>query len=183
MDTVAWAIGVDHGHLSLGVRKTYARVLIEVAAKHSFDSFTGIALIWHESGWRTGAIGDAGEAIGLGQIHYRALCVRGPPSSCEAKRRQLFDPAYNIRAMGSIIAYKRRWCRQQTGRAALFARWLHAYGYKQRKNLKCNMRRVKTGWRDKKVPTEIRRIIQYRRKLIRKLEAKRRQRRRRRRSR
>jgi hypothetical protein len=177
VDTVAWAIGVDHGHLSLKLRKAYAKVLIEVAAKHSFDSFTGIALIWHESGWKPSAIGDGGEAIGLGQIHYRNLCAT-QPEQCEAKRVQLLNPAYNIRAMGHIIAYKRRWCRQQTGRAALFARWLHAYGYKQRKNLKCNMRRTKTGWRDKKVPTEVRRIIQYRRKLIRKLESKRRRRRR-----
>ncbi len=179
VDTVAWAIGVDHSHISLKTRHAYAKVLIEVAAKHRFDAFTGIALIWHESGWRPSAIGDDGEAIGLGQIHYRALCVT-KPDSCEAKRLQLLDGAANIRAMGYIIAYKRRWCRQQTGKPALFARWLHAYGYKQRKNLKCNMRRTKSGWRDKQVPTEVRRIIQYRRKLIRKLHAKRRSKRRRR---
>ena len=141
IDTVAWAIGVDHGHIPLKTRRVYAKVLVEVAAKYSFDSFTGVALIWHESGWRPGAIGDDGRAIGLAQIHYQNLC-RGDESRCESKRQALLNPAHNIRVMGRTIALMRKWCRKQTGKPALFARWLFAYGYKQRKNLKCNMRKT-----------------------------------------
>jgi hypothetical protein len=175
----AWAIGVDHGHLPLKLRTSYAKALVEVAAKHKFDTLTAVSLIWHESGWRAGAIGDGGDAIGLAQIHYKQLCVRHP-DRCETVRLQLLDPIYSLRALGRTITLKRKWCRQQTGRSALLARWLHAYGYKQRKNLKCNMRRTKTGWRDKSVPTEIRRIMRYRRKLISKLSKQRPKRRRRR---
>jgi len=171
IETIAWAIGVDHKHVSVEQRRFYARVLREVARKHQFDPLTGVALVWHESRWRPGATGDSGEAIGLAQIHYRHLCKGA--EACDRMRRSLHDPAYNIRVMGQLIAGKRAWCRKQTGKPALFARWLHAYGFNQRKNLKCNMKRTRSGWKDQTVPREIQRIIRYRLRLIKQLKRKR----------
>ena len=171
MATIAWAIGVDHGWMSLKQRTIYAEALKKTAAKYDFDPFTGVALIDHESKWRASAVGDDGAAIGLAQIHYRNLCKS--EKSCERKRAELLNGAANIMAMGAIIDQKRRWCRKQTGKPALFARWLHAYGYRQKRNLKCNMRKVKGRWKDLPVPTEAARIIKYRRRLINLLSRKR----------
>lgn len=166
--TVAWAIGVDHGHLPLVVRQSYARALVKAAKKNDLDAFTLISIIWHESGFRAGAVGDGGEAIGLGQIHYRNLCA-SRPESCATARMQLFDPVYNITTVAGVLAAKRKWCREQTGRRVLLPNLLHAYGYNQRKNLKCNRRKTKKGWMNERTPPEMARIIRYRHKLINKL--------------
>lgn len=170
--TIAWAIGVDHGHLPLATRRTYASVIRDVAKRYDFDGFTAVALIRNESRFRAGAIGDDGAAIGLAQIHYQYLCSGA--EACAQKRAALLDPAVNIATMGRLIDQKRAWCRQQTGKPALFARWLHAYGFNQTRNVKCNMRRTKKGWVDLPVPTELRTIIHYRKRLIRLLARKRR---------
>ena len=172
--TIAWAIGVDHKHLSLKARRLFAKELQDAGRRHNFDAFTGVALIWHESRWRAWRVSHDGEDFGLGQIRARYVrgCRRDIPgaqdtsSSCEAAKATLLNPVWAIRRMGALIAGKRAWCRKHTGKPALFARWLHAYGYKQRKNLKCNMQRTKKGWKDQTVPREIRRIIQYRKRLI-----------------
>lgn len=172
VETIAWAIGVDHGHIPVETRALYAAALKDAAKKYDFDPLTGVALIWHESRWRPGAVGDSGRAIGLAQIHYEGLC--SSESSCEAKRQALLNPVVNIQTMGRHIDRVRQWCRDQTGRPALFARWLHAYGYNQTKDVRCNQRRTKTGWRDLPVPTELSRIIKYRKRLLKLLTQRRR---------
>lgn len=173
VEYIADAIAVDHGWMATKQRETYAKALKRTAEKYDFDPLTGVALIWHESRWRAGAIGDNGRAIGLAQIHYEGICARDP-STCESVRQRLLDGTANIATMGRLIATMQSWCRKQTGKKPLLARWLHAYGYKQQRNLKCNMRRVKGKWKDLPVPTEVSRIIKYRRKLIRLLSRRKR---------
>lgn len=170
-DQIAWAIGVDHSWLNEKQRMIYARALKESSVKHGFDPIVGVALIWHESKWRASAVGDNGRAIGLAQIHYQGLCK--DQQSCEQKRAQLLSGTVNIATMGAVIGQKRQWCRKQTGKEATTSRWLHAYGYKQRKDLKCNMQKVKGRWRDLPVPTEEARIISYHRRLTRLLSTRR----------
>lgn len=163
--------------MSAPLRTTYAKALKRTAEKYDFDPFTGIAIIDNESKWRASTIGDDGAAIGLAQIHYRYYCKGA--EACKKKRAQLLNGVANIMAMGAIIDQKRRWCREQTGKPALFARWLHAYGYRQKRNLKCNMKKVKGKWKDLPVPTGAARIIRYRRKLVHLLSRKSRKQRRR----
>ena len=118
--------------------------------------------------------------IGLAQIHYEGRC--SSEANCEAKRQALLNPVVNIQTMGRHIDRVRQWCREQTGRPALFARWLHAYGYNQTKDVRCNQRRTTTGWRDLPVPTELSRIIKYRQRLLKLLTQRRNAHKRRRRS-
>lgn len=179
VETIAWAIGVDHGHIPLSTRRVYAKAIRAAGIKYNFDGFTAVALIKNESRFRPGDIGDDGDAIGLGQIHYKYLCKGA--TACTAKRASLLNPVVNIHAMGRLIDQKRAWCRKQTGKPALFARWLFAYGYRQSRNIKCNQKRTKKGWRDLPVQTGLARIINYRLKLIKLLKARRKHRKRRKR--
>ncbi len=179
VSTIAWAIGQANGSLSKRQRIVYAKALKRTSEKYNFDSFTGVALIWHESRWIASSVGDGGAAIGLGQIHYRNLCKGKGDEACERKRVALLNPVYAIQVMGQMIDVSRRYCRRVTGKPALLARALHAYGFNQRENLKCNMKKIRGQWRDRPVPTELQRIIRYRRQLIHKLQRKRRSSRRR----
>lgn len=161
---IARAIGIDHGHIPRSTRLIYAEAIADTAARHDFDPLTLVSLIRNESRFRPGAMGDHGAAVGLGQIHYRHLC--DGEVDCERKRRSLLDPVANIHAMGQLIALKQRWCREQTGKA-LLPNWLHAYGYNQSRTIRCMRIRTKSGWKDLPVPTAIKKIVAYRKRLIR----------------
>jgi hypothetical protein len=150
------------------------------AEQRDWDPFTYVALVWHESRWRPGAVSRDGEDYGLGQIRARfyGACktdedpVNNPSSACLRSKQVLLDPATNLRMMAAQLSLWRRTCRKQTGKPALLARTLAGYGgySKPSENLWCNLQKVKGKWVSQTVPKEVKRIIQYRRRLIRRVK-------------
>jgi hypothetical protein len=181
---IAAAIGLCSPSMSKPSATAYARVLRAEAESHYFDPLSGVAIIWHESGWRSGAISRDGEDFGLGQIRARFIgaCTKdadpiGAPSpGCRAVRASLLDGAYNIRLMAKQITRWRKLCRKKTGRPALFHRWLQGYGgySKPKRGLWCGQQKSKGRWRDKPTPRQVQVILQCRRQLIRGRACKRR---------
>lgn len=76
-----------------------------------------LAVFGVESGYKPKAIGDAGKAYGLGQIHYPY--IRGKTSPCRSirnnrthicKRKDLLEPYLNARVAAWIFnKYRKRW--------------------------------------------------------------------------
>jgi hypothetical protein len=181
---VARAIALGAGGAALGrdTRLRYAKALIAVARDHNFDPFTGVAIIEHESRWRSSAVSADGEDLGLAQIRarFRSGCrsdpdpVRAPSAACQRTRASLLDPVVSMRAMGSAITSWRKLCSSKskgTGRPALLHRWLAGYGgmHRPSQGLRCGQRKVKGRWRDVPLRPGVRWIRDHRRYLLRKL--------------
>lgn len=174
---IVWAIGFSKPSMPQHQRASYAKVIRSEARDHQIDPFTLVSIIHHESRWRSNVISPDGEDVGLAQIRARYLkgCrgdkdpVNKPSASCRAAKARLKSGAYNIRVMAGAITRWRKLCRKKTGRPALFHRWLHGYGGKTniKRGLWCNQRRTRGKWRDLPVHPKLRRIINYRRKLVR----------------
>lgn len=187
--TVSWAIGAAPGGsaLSKELRGRYAGWLIGVARDHNFDPFTGVAIIEHESRWRASAVSDDGEDYGLGQVRarFRKGCrddadpVNAPDEECQAAKARLLNPLAAMKAMGHAISLWRTLCKSTkrgTGRPALLHRWLAGYGgmHRPKAGLRCGQRKVKGRWRDQRLPTGVRWIVNHRKALLRKLRRRRR---------
>jgi hypothetical protein len=178
---VAVAIGKSRPKLPYKSRLVWAKLLIKTAKKHDFDPFTGVAIVHNESRWHPGAVSANGEDFGLGQIRARFIkgCRRDIPAakdtskSCTAVKARLLSLDHGIRNLGRAITQWRKTCRKVTGKAALLRRWLHGYGGmgKTARNgrpfVLCGMKKVGKKWRDLPLRKEVRRIINYRKKLIR----------------
>lgn len=178
---VAMAIGKTRPKLPYKTRVAWAKLLIKTAKKNDFDPFTGVAIVHNESRWRPAVVSADGEDFGLGQVRARYIkgCRRDIPAakdnskSCAAVKARLLSPAYGIRSLGGAITKWRKTCRKVTGKAALFKRWLHGYGGmgqlapSGRPIILCGMKRVGKTWRDLPLRKELRKIINYRKQLIR----------------
>jgi len=176
---VAMAIGQSRPSLAYKTRAAWAKLLINTARKYDFDPFTGVAIIHNESRWRPDTVSVDGEDFGFGQVRARYLagCRSDIPAakdhskSCAAIKARLLSPAYGIRSLGGAIAKWRKTCRKVTGKAALFRRWLHGYGgmgkiQNGRPVILCGMKKSGKKWRDLPLRKELRRIINYRKSLI-----------------
>ena len=174
---IAAAIALCAPWMPQKLRQSYARVLRAEARAHHFDPITGVALIDHESDWRSGAVSANGRDYGLAQVRaeYVGACkadadpVNAPSAACRAVKAGLLDGHSNIRRMADSITNWRKTCRRLTGKPALFHRWLAGYvGYGNLKRGRiCGQQKSKGRWRDRKKPREVQRIIQCRRRLIR----------------
>jgi len=185
--SLEWAIEKTGGPVDA---HALATTIEREARRVSADPLTFVAFIWHESSWRSAAVGDGGRAIGLGQSHswlYSAACKRisdpinNPSSACAAKRDALKIPAVAVRVMASSIDNARKQCRKRTKRSALFHRWLSLLGGRNHprpafKGVWCAQHRVTRGrrrvWRDLPWRTDrrfkgVREIIDCRRSLLR----------------
>jgi hypothetical protein len=173
---IAAAIALCAPKMPQKARAAYAKVLRTEARDHHFDPLTGVAIIWHESGWRPGAVSRDGEDHGLGQIRARYIgaCkgdadpVHHPSQGCRAVKASLHDGSYSIRLMADQITRWRKLCRQKTGRPALLRRWLQGYGgyCNLNQGLWCGLRKVKGRWTEQATPAEVGVIIQCRRRLV-----------------
>lgn len=173
---IAAAIALCAPKMPEKARVVYAKVLRAEARDHHFDPLTGVAIIWHESDWRPGAVSGDGEDHGLGQIRARYIgaCkgdadpVHNPSPGCRAVKASLHDGSYSIRLMADMITRWRKLCRQKTGRPALFRRWLQGYGgyCKPKRGLWCGLRKVKGRWKEQDTPRLVADIIRCRRRLI-----------------
>jgi hypothetical protein len=163
-------------------KRAWAGSLLRVAKKYDFDPFTAVAIIHNESHWNPQAVSRDGEDFGLGQARARYLegCDSGQParddmsSSCMAVKARLMTPSYSIELLGRSINLWRTTCHKATGRKALLKRWLHGYGgmgklKKGEPTILCGMKKTGHRWRDIPLRPELRRIISYRKMLIRKL--------------
>jgi hypothetical protein len=134
LPVIVSAILLSRPTMPLAEARRYARVLQEEAIKRSFDPFTAVAIIHHESRWRPGVVSSDGEDYGLGQIRARwvSACrgdedpVRHPSDACRAAKVGLLVGENNIRRMGVIITANRELCQEKTGAADL-PRWLAGY--------------------------------------------------------
>ena len=167
--------------LSAARARAWAPVIQREAGKRSFCPFTVVSIIRHETGTtcnpRLVNNNPPREySVGLGQInviHHRE-CRGGKLDSpgCRGYIASLMEGGANLRVTASMITRNREFCRRKTGRPALFARWLSSYqGYNNsrgRKGVWCNQRQDRRGrWRDVTTPKFTRRVMSYRRLLVR----------------
>lgn len=172
---IAAALRVANPSLSDTTVHNYASVLQKEARDRHYDPYTGVAIMWHESRVRAGTIGGTrGRCYGLSQICVEALYpfCRGKgfgSARCQAQRRALLVGEENIRVMSSLITKWRALCRRQTGREALFHRWLAGFqGIDARTGGTCGQKRTRGGrWRDLPRHSITRAVMNYRLKLIR----------------
>ena len=174
---IAWAIGISNPSLSSKTRTAYAKIIQTEAKDRRIDPFTIVAIVHNESRWRAGAISRDGEDYGLGQIRARFVgaCrkdadpVNKPSPACKAAKASLLNGAFNLRAVARHITEWRRTCRRITKRPALFARWLHGYGGmgNLKRGIICGQKKTRKGWRDLPIRRALRRIMDYRKRLIR----------------
>jgi len=174
---VVRAIRDGNASLSLRTARSYARVIRDEARRRHFDPLTLVSMARWESHWNPTVVNpdDPGYSVGLVQVaavRAGSDCASKSDIGSEACQRRiarLSQGTYNLRQAAALITLHRRWCRQRTKKPALFARWLSSYqGYNSRPGVTCNLRRDKHGrWRDLPVPKLTRRVIRYRRTLIR----------------
>jgi len=172
---VAWAIGQSQPKMGLGLRRAYARVVLRASRRARFDPFTLVAIVHNESRWNARVVGGRGHlCVGLGQqcLFDYAFCrhnYRGV--ACLARRAWLLNGTNNILEIASRLTSWRKLCRRVTGRDPLLYRVLHGYqGYgRLSRGILCGMRRTRHGWRDVARPRQVRRVMRYRRRLIRRL--------------
>ena len=175
---VIHALGVGNPSLSLGTKKVYAKAIRRAARKHSIDEYTLVSMYWHESNVIASRVSPDGEDFGLGQIRARYLkgCSKTKPArsdkseSCMAVKARLLSPTYNIAMSARIITGKRKACRRITGRAALFHRWLAAYGGTRGI---CGQAKHKGRWWDLPRYPGVQEIIKCRKDLINRRKCKR----------
>jgi hypothetical protein len=169
-------------HLSTAKAKLWGGILKKQAKQRKFCPYTGVAIVWSETGRTCNETliydHSSGYYVGLGQInaYHRKECKEGGLDSpgCKMRIAELQNGAYNLVRMSMGITANRKFCRKKTGHPALFARWLSSYqGFnisKGRKGVWCNMRQDKRGrWRDVKTPHLTRKVMRYRRRLLRTL--------------
>lgn len=170
---IAWAIGMSQPSLPDTTRASYAKVVREVSKKHQIDPFTIVAIGWHESRWRS-IVSRDGNDYGIMQIRarYSKSCLKDSESTaCQASKVRLLNPHYNIRRAAQLITKWRKTCRKLTGRPALFHRWLHGYGGmgSLSRGIICGQKKSSRGkWRDLPVRKLLKRVMNYRKMLIRK---------------
>lgn len=152
------ALAVANPHLSKPVRESYARTILVESKREAVDPLMMVAIFWHESGVRAGAVSRDGEDYGLGQIRARfyGACrqdadpVGAPSDECRAVKARLLEPAYNIRMTAQAVSKWRTTCREVTGTKATSPRWLAGYAGESRpgQGIWCGQRKVRGRWAD-----------------------------------
>lgn len=182
---IVWAIQTANPSVPDASAKAYAKIIQTESRKRNIDPFTIIAIVRNESGWRAGVVSRDGEDYGLGQIRARYIgaCRSDRNSSaCAGVKASLLSGAYNLRMVAASITQWRETCRRLTKRQALFHRWLHGYGGmgNLKRGIICGQTKTRKGWRDLPIRKALRKIMNYRKQLIRKLASKRKRKRKRR---
>ena len=164
-----------------GQAQAWSKVVQKQAKQRRFCPYTEVSIVRFESRCNPRLVHvnlPFEYSVGLGQINviWHRDCKNGKLKSpkCQAYIGMLMDGPSNLKVTASMITANRNMCRDRTGQPALFARWLSSYGgyngSRGRKGVLCNMRKDRRGrWRDVKVPTHTRNVIQYRRHLVRTL--------------
>jgi hypothetical protein len=171
--TIALAIATANPRLPAAATRSHAAVLRAHVSGTGLDPLDVVAIIWEESGWRSGAISPDGEDVGLGQIRVRHLpgCrrdpdpVRNPGPDCRAARASLLDPANNMRLTVQALTRWRSICRKKVGRTDL-ASFLAGYGglNSPAHNHWCGWKKSRGKWVRQPHPG-VRRALEYRRRL------------------
>lgn len=185
------AIRIAAPKLPPALVKVYAKPIRRDAIKYRYCPLTQISLVKFESGFRAGLVAHTRRRgvslpctkstpcyVGLGQISafHRPECKAGGWESpgCQKRVSELKDGVYNLGRTALGIHLNRQVCRRITGQPALFARWLSSYGgfnnSAGRRGVWCNMKKDRRGrWRDVPAPAATRRVMAYRRELIRRV--------------
>jgi hypothetical protein len=179
------AIRDGNSHVSVETARSYAKVIIEECKDRHCDPFTMAAMAFYESGWnpRTINASDPGYSVGLMQI---AAVRKNSPCSdkslldtkpCRDKIALLMVGTYNLRRGAMGITIRRKYCRDKTGHPSSFEGWLSSYqGYDSRPGIICNMKKDRRGrWvRLREIPWKTKRVMDLRRKYVRKFGGRRR---------
>jgi len=174
---IAGAILVANPALGPSTAKRYAAELQRSAQRFEFDPFTAVAIGENESRWHPGAVGGAnGRCVGLFQecvVSTTPACREDWWSApCQRRVSALRDPAFAIGVLGKSIDRWRKYCRRRTGRDALFHRWLAGYqGVDGVSGTTCGQRKIGGRWRDAPLAPVTKKVIGFRKKLLR-LQAK-----------
>lgn len=176
VDDVAWAIGRSQPRMSLGLRRSYARVILAEGGKRKFDSLSVVSMCHYESRWNARLVGGlGGRCVGLCQhclFKYRKCRRDGDDSPwCQQKKTWLLNGHNNLVETARDISGWRSYCRRRTGKPALFAYWLHGFqGHgKPSRGIICGQQKTRRGWRTLPRPRLVQRVMRYRRRLIRDL--------------
>lgn len=170
------ALHLANPQLSKPVQRNLAHVIAVEADRAHVDPLIMIAVFWHESGVRSGAVSADGEDYGLGQIRARYIgaCrndtdpVNHPSQACLAVKANLLNPNYNVRVTAEVIAKWRTTCRTATGAKALAHRWLAGYAGESRPpQTLCGQRKVGGRWRDLPQSSRVRSILSRYKRLLR----------------
>lgn len=171
---LASAIGLSQPSMLQSVREDYAKVLWREAA----DPLAVVALVHHESRWRSSAVSRDGEDIGLGQIRARfepecrtdADPVRKPSPACNDAKQRLFSGTYNLkRTIGALNQWKSL-CKARTGKTPRLEHLLAGYGGMSdpERRIWCGLQKVRGQWRHLPIHKEIQEILRYNKFLQRK---------------
>lgn len=168
------ALHLANPTLSKPVRQNMAKTIAIEAERAHVDPLLMVAVFWHESGVRRGAVSKDGEDYGLGQIRARFIgaCrhdedpVHNPSEECLAVKASLLDANYNIRVTAQVISKWRKTCRETTGTKALPHRWLSGYAGESRSGAMCGQRKVGGRWRDLPQSSRVRNMLRLHKRLL-----------------
>ena len=154
----------------------YAKVIQEEAKARDFDPFTLVAMVHNESKWSPGVVNSV-NCVGLGQVclsNYAVCRASLTSAQCRAKKHQLMDGVYNLRVISNSITLNRKFCRKKTGKPVRWRYWLPSHGgwNQPSKSIWCGQQLRRGRWVDLPVPKIVQRIMNYRKKLIRKFARK-----------
>ena len=156
-------------HLSEAVNANYTHIILTESRKKAIDPLLVIALVEHESHWRSGAISEDGEDFGLGQIRgrYEPACVKefdpvGDPSTpCEEARMRLLDGSYNLKRTIATLAENRKLCRRILKQKVSQASVLASYGGMNNpdEQVWCGHKKMGRRWRQLPLRREVKEIL------------------------
>jgi len=170
LKVIAFAINIASPSTPKASVDSYAKVIKEEAKKRHFDPLTLVAMVYNESKWNPRVINSI-NCVGLGQVclsNY-PYCRKDISSArCQAKKAQLQDGVYNLRVISRSITLNRKFCRKRTGKPALWRYWLASHGGYNvpSRGVWCGQRKVLGKWQDEPIPKTLKRIMRYRKKLI-----------------
>jgi hypothetical protein len=169
---VQTAIKISAPNLTKSTSLRYAKHIRMLAIEHSFDPLTMIAMVQYESHWQPGLKYVRGneEYVGLLQIRLRnrkACQADRFTVECDAIRRSLVEPLYNLTLGARYITTNRGFCREKVG-SALFAYWLASFqGFNSpAKKEYCGHKLVRGRWRPVKRAKLTQRVMTRRLELI-----------------
>ena len=165
------ALGLLHPEVERNHRVLYANIIAKEAQRSHRTSLELVALFEHESRFRSTVIGGTdNQCVGWGQVclHHFVACKEGfETPECDAKRKQLQNPAENARIAVDELEEWRTLCKQRTGRAD-FVALLNGYGGfdSPSKGIVCGQKKTsRRGWKLSPVPKAVQEILKIHRDL------------------
>lgn len=162
--------------LAAPVATSYAKQVVERAAKVGVDPLLVVALVDHESRWQEGAVNPKSGARGLGQVlpEYRPDCAGGKAASvaCAQEKARLLVGDHNIRVTFDAIESWVKVCSAKTG-SAKEERWLAAYSglNSPKAGVMCGGKQTGGKWSPLPTPSLVKAVLDRRRALRLRLEA------------